>query len=153
MISKIQNNPSVGSIANNATSQQIQFLVTGLESRHRGYVTNISQAWNTFGREVWYLNASDSSLSNRLARPKWKSFQIALISGLETQVVAHGHHLTKRSNKRMYFNWRRQHCQSLPMPKKVLLLDLPKTIQGYQLWLPANFVYQNGIRMDGRRST
>ena len=36
------NNPSVGSVSNNATPQQIQFLVTGLESRHRGYVTNIS---------------------------------------------------------------------------------------------------------------
>ncbi|HCD88812.1 MAG TPA: RagB/SusD family nutrient uptake outer membrane protein, partial [Algoriphagus sp.] len=53
------NNPSIGSISNNASREQIQFLVTGLESRHRGYVTNISQAWNCFGREIWYLNASD----------------------------------------------------------------------------------------------
>lgn len=53
------NNPSVGSVTNNATRSQIQFVLTGLESRHRGYVTNISQAWNTFGREIWYLNGSD----------------------------------------------------------------------------------------------
>ncbi|HMP31036.1 MAG TPA: RagB/SusD family nutrient uptake outer membrane protein, partial [Saprospiraceae bacterium] len=53
------NNPSVGSVSNNATREQVQFLLTGLESRHRDYVTNVSQAWNTFGREIWYLNASD----------------------------------------------------------------------------------------------
>ncbi|MCR9083056.1 MAG: RagB/SusD family nutrient uptake outer membrane protein, partial [Cyclobacteriaceae bacterium] len=39
------NNPSVGSVSDNATREQIQFLITGLESRHRGYVTNVSQAW------------------------------------------------------------------------------------------------------------
>lgn len=53
------NNPSEASVLNNATRRQVQFLVTGLEQRHKGYVTNICQAWNTFGREVWYLNGSD----------------------------------------------------------------------------------------------
>jgi hypothetical protein len=53
------NNPSQASVSSNASRRQIQFLVTGLEQRHKGYVTNVSQAWNTFGREIWYLNASD----------------------------------------------------------------------------------------------
>ena len=53
------NNPSEASVSSNASRRQIQFLVTGLEQRHKGYVTNICQAWNTFGREIWYLNASD----------------------------------------------------------------------------------------------
>lgn len=36
------NNPSVGSVTNNATRSQIQFVLTGLESRHREYVSNVS---------------------------------------------------------------------------------------------------------------
>jgi len=53
------NNPSLASVETNATKEQVQFLLTGLEASHRSYVTNISQAWNGFGRETWYLNASD----------------------------------------------------------------------------------------------
>jgi starch-binding outer membrane protein, SusD/RagB family len=36
------NNPSLGSVANNATRNQIQSLITGLEARHRNYVFTIT---------------------------------------------------------------------------------------------------------------
>jgi starch-binding outer membrane protein, SusD/RagB family len=58
------NNPSVASISNNASRAQIQFLVTGLEARHRGYVFTATAGFGTFGREIWYLNASD---------PRWQT--------------------------------------------------------------------------------
>lgn len=58
------NNPSVVSVTNNASRAQIQFLVTGLESRHRGYIFTATAGFGTFGREVWYLNASD---------PRWQT--------------------------------------------------------------------------------
>lgn len=58
------NNPSVGSVTNNASRAQIQFLITGLEARHRGYVFTATAGFGTFGREVWYLNASD---------PRWQT--------------------------------------------------------------------------------
>ena len=58
------NNPSVASVTNNASRAQIQFLVTGLESRHRNYVFTATAGFGTFGRELWYLNASD---------PRWQT--------------------------------------------------------------------------------
>jgi len=58
------NNPSLGSVSKNATRNQIQSLVTGLEARHRDYLFIITAAFGTFGREIWYLNASD---------PRWQT--------------------------------------------------------------------------------
>jgi len=141
------NNPSVGSIANNATSQQIQFLVTGLESRHRGYVTNISQAWNTFGREVWYLNASDPRfqtdwLGQNGRVPDRSYFGFGNTGGGSW---ASPYQAIKQAD---VLQLAAANTINITETQRSAVVGFAKTIQGYQFMIPANFVYQNGIRMD-----
>ncbi len=141
------NNPSVGSVSNNATPQQIQFLITGLESRHRGYVTNISQAWNTFGREIWYLNASDPRfqtdwLGQNGRVPDRSYFGFGNTGGgswaTPYQAIKQADVLvTAAANTNL-----------IPETSKSAVRGFAKTIQGYQFMIPANFVYENGIRID-----
>lgn len=141
------NNPSVGSVSNNATPQQIQFLITGLESRHRGYVTNISQAWNTFGREIWYLNASDPRfqtdwLGQNGRVPDRSYFGFGNTGGgswaSPYQAIKQADVLiTAAANTDL-----------IPETSKSAVRGFAKTIQGFQFMIPANFVYENGIRID-----
>jgi starch-binding outer membrane protein, SusD/RagB family len=141
------NNPSVGSVSNNASKEQIQFLITGLESRHRGYVTNISQAWNTFGREVWYLNASDPRfqtdwLGQNGRVPDRSYFGFGNTGGgswaSPYQAIKQANVLITAAEK----------TSNIPATSKSAVNGFAKTIQGYQYMIPANFVYQNGIRID-----
>ncbi|MEP2298482.1 MAG: RagB/SusD family nutrient uptake outer membrane protein, partial [Algoriphagus sp.] len=141
------NNPSVGSIANNATSEQIQFLITGLESRHRGYVTNISQAWNTFGREIWYLNASDPRfqtdwLGQNGRVPDRSYFGFGNTGGGSW---ATPYQAIKQAD---VLQLAAENTNNISASQKNAVIGFSKTIQGYQFMIPANFVYQNGIRMD-----
>ena len=55
-------NPNAADAAvalNNADIPQLQNLVTGVESRHKGYVTTTSRAFGSFGREVFGFFDSD----------------------------------------------------------------------------------------------
>jgi len=54
------NNPSVSSVTSNATVGQLQNLITGLESRSKEYVGTASNAFGTFGRDIWYFNGADA---------------------------------------------------------------------------------------------
>jgi hypothetical protein len=141
------NNPSVGSVSNNATPEQIQFLITGLESRHRGYVTNISQAWNTFGRETWYLNASDPRfqtdwLGQNGRVPDRAYFGFGTTGGgswaAPYQAIKQADVLITAAGN----------TELIPETSKSAVRGFAKTIQGYQFMIPANFVYENGIRLD-----
>jgi hypothetical protein len=141
------NNPSVGSVSNNATPEQIQFLITGLESRHRGYVTNISQAWNTFGREIWYLNASDPRfqtdwLGQNGRVPDRAYFGFGTTGGgswaTPYQAIKQADVLITAADN----------TELIPETSKSAVRGFAKTIQGYQFMIPANFAYQNGIRID-----
>ncbi len=141
------NNPSTTSIASNATREQVQFLLTGLESRHRDYVTNVSQAWNTFGREIWFLNASDPRFQTdwlgqagrvpdrayfgfgTTGGGSWASPYQAIKQGDAVITAATGSSL-------------------LTQAEKSAVTGFSKMIQGYQFMIPANFVYDNGIRID-----
>lgn len=141
------NNPSVGSVSNNATPQQIQFLVTGLESRHRGYVTNISQAWNTFGREIWYLNASDPRfqtdwLGQNGRVPDRAYFGFGTTGGGSW---ATPYQAIKQADVLILAA---QNTSLIPETSKSAVRGFAKTIQGFQFMIPANFVYENGIRID-----
>lgn len=53
------NNPSLASVTTDATKNQLQTLVTGLEARHRGYYGSATQMFGTFGREVFAYFGSD----------------------------------------------------------------------------------------------
>jgi hypothetical protein len=141
------NNPSVNSVANNASRRQIQFLVTGLESRHRGYVTNISQAWNTFGREVWYLNGSDPRfqtdwLGQAGRVPDAAYFGFGTTGGgsyaLPYQAIKQADVLIDAAQNTIFLNDQEKRAVS----------GFAKTIQAYQFMIPANWLYQNGIRID-----
>ncbi|MEY2904721.1 MAG: hypothetical protein RJA52_737 [Bacteroidota bacterium] len=141
------NNPSVASISNNATREQIQFLLTGLESRHRGYVTNVSQAWNTFGREIWYLNASDPRfqtdwLGQAGRVPDRAYFGFGATGGgswaSPYQAIKQADVLIDAANG----------SSLLTQQEASAISGFAKMIQGYQFMIPANFVYENGIRVD-----
>ena len=141
------NNPSVESVSNNASNEQIQFLLTGLEARHRGYVTNVSQAWNTFGREIWYLNGSDPRfqtdwLGQAGRVPDRSYFGFGATGGgswaSPYQAIKQADVLISATNN----------AATLNETSKRAVAGFAKTIKGYQFMIPANFVYQNGIRID-----
>lgn len=143
------NNPSVGSVSNNASPQQLQFLLTGLESRHRGYVTNISQAWNTFGREIWYLNASDPRfqtdwLGQNGRVPDRAYFGFGTTGGGSW---ASPYQAIKQADVLILSA---ENTTLVPETSKSALRGFANTIKGFQFMIPANFVYENGIRIDVR---
>lgn len=141
------NNPSLASVETNATKEQVQFLLTGLEASHRSYVTNISQAWNTFGREIWYLNASDPRfqtdwLGQAGRVPDRAYFGFGTTGGgswaAPYQAIKQADVLISSSNG----------STLLVDAEKKAVSGFAKMIQGYQFMIPANFVYENGIRID-----
>lgn len=141
------NNPSLASVETNATKEQVQFLLTGLESAHRNYLTNISQAWNTFGREIWYLNASDPRfqtdwLGQAGRVPDRAYFGFGSTGGgswaSPFQAIKQADVLISSSNG----------STLLVDAEKKAVSGFAKMIQGYQFMIPANFVYENGIRID-----
>jgi hypothetical protein len=141
------NNPSLASVETNATKEQVQFLLTGLEASHRSYVVNISQAWNTFGREIWYLNASDPRfqtdwLGQAGRVPDRAYFGFGTTGGgswgAPYQAIKQADVLISSSNG----------STLLVDAEKKAVSGFAKMIQGYQFMIPANFVYENGIRID-----
>lgn len=141
------NNPSVGSVNENATREQVQFLVTGLEARHRSYVFNVTSAWGTFGREIWYLNASDPRfqtdwLGQNGRTPDASYFGFGATGGgsyaSPYQAINQANVLIAAAENSTF----------LASNEKAAVSGFAKTIQGYQYMIPANFVYQNGIRID-----
>ena len=141
------NNPSLASVETNATKEQVQFLLTGLEASHRNYVVNISQAWNTFGREIWYLNASDPRfqtdwLGQAGRVPDRAYFGFGTTGGgswaSPYQAIKQADVLISSSNG----------STLLVDAEKKAVSGFAKMIQGYQFMIPANFVYENGIRID-----
>ncbi len=141
------NNPSIESVSSNASREQIQFLLTGLEFRHRGYVTNVSQAWNTFGREVWYLNASDPRfqtdwLGQAGRIPDRSYFGFGNTGGgswaAPYQAVNQANVLVTAAGN----------TNTLSPEETSAVSGFALMIQAYQFMIPANFVYDNGIRID-----
>jgi hypothetical protein len=141
------NNPSLASVETNATKEQVQFLLTGLEASHRNYVVNISQAWNTFGREIWYLNASDPRfqtdwLGQAGRVPDRSYFGFGSTGGgswaAPYQAIKQADVLISSSNG----------STLLVDAEKKAVSGFAKMIQGYQFMIPANFAYENGIRID-----
>jgi hypothetical protein len=141
------NNPSLASVGTNATREQVQFLITGLEAAHRSYVVNISQAWNTFGREIWYLNASDPRfqtdwLGQAGRVPDRAYFGFGTTGGgswaAPYQAIKQADILINST----------QGSSLLTDAEKKAVTGFAKMIQGYQFMIPANFVYENGIRID-----
>lgn len=141
------NNPSVGSVSENASREQIQFLITGLESRHRDYVTSVARSWNTFGREIWYLNASDPRfqtdwLGQNGRVPDRSYFGFGNTGGGSW---ASPYQAIKQADVLLTAS---ENTSNITESSKSAVSGFAKTIQGYQFMIPANFVYENGIRTD-----
>lgn len=141
------NNPSVGSVSNNATREQIQFLITGLEARHRNYVFNVTTAWGVFGRELYYLNASDPRfqtdwLGQGGRQPDRAYFGFGVTGGGS---FASPYQTIKQAEVLITAV---QNTNLLTPEEKNAVSGFAKTIMAYQFMIPANFVYNNGIRID-----
>jgi starch-binding outer membrane protein, SusD/RagB family len=141
------NNPSVASVSNNASRAQIQFLITGLESRHRDYLFTVTAAFGTFGREIWYFNASDPRfqtdwLGQSGRRPDAAYFGFGATGGAAyaTPYQAIRQAIVLR-NAALNTN-------VLSDQEKKAVTGFAKTIMGYQFMIPANFLYDNGVRID-----
>jgi hypothetical protein len=141
------NNPSEAGYTENATRQQVQFLITGLEEKHRNYVFTSTAALGSFGREVWYLNGSDPRfttdwLGQALKEPNSSFFGFGNTGGTvyynPYQAIRQAELVIKSVNS----------APQVTDAEKSAVIGFARTIQGYQFMLPANLVYDNGIRID-----
>lgn len=146
------NNPSVGSVTNNATKQQIQYLVTGLESKHRDYVSNVTNGWGSLGREIWLLNSSDTRNMT-----EWLG-----IGNFQLNANVFGFGATGGGSYASPYGAVKQaniilaavaNTNNLTETEKKSVTGFSKTIIGYQLMIPANWLYGNGIRIDVKDET
>ncbi|TAE34101.1 MAG: RagB/SusD family nutrient uptake outer membrane protein [Cytophagales bacterium] len=137
------NNPSLGSVSQNATRTQVQNLVTGLESRHRDYVFTVTMLFGTMGRELWYLNASD---------PRWQTDWL----GMNNRTANPNMFGYLASYTNPYFAIRQgqtvidavRNTSTFTDQEKNAVSGFSKTIMAYQYLIVAMGQYENGIRMD-----
>lgn len=137
------NNPSLGSVSQNASRTQVQNLVTGLESRHRDYVFTVTMLFGSLGRELWYLNASD---------PRWQTDWLGM-NGRQATANMFGY-LATYTNP--YFAIRQaqttldavKNTSAFTDQEKNAVSGFAKTIMGYQYLIAAMGQYENGIRID-----
>ncbi|KAB7726112.1 RagB/SusD family nutrient uptake outer membrane protein [Rudanella paleaurantiibacter] len=137
------NNPSLGSVSQNASRTQVQNLVTGLESRHRDYVFNVTMLFGTMGRELWYLNASD---------PRWQTDWLGMNNRTANPNMFN--YLPTYTNP--YFAIRQgltvvdavRNTNAFTDQEKNAVSGFAKTIMAYQYLIVAMGQYENGIRMN-----
>lgn len=141
------NNPSVFSVSQNATKAQIQYLLTGLEARHRDYVSNVTNGWGSIGREVWYMNSSDTRNMS-----EWLGF-----GGYQLNANVFGFGITGGGSYASPYGAIKQanilidaanNTSLLSDQEKNSVTGFAKTIAAYQFMVPANWLYENGIRID-----
>lgn len=137
------NNPSLGSVGQNASRTQVQNLVSGLESRHRDYVFTVTMLFGSLGRELWYLNASD---------PRWQTDWLGM-NGRQATANMFGYVATYTNP---YFAIRQaqtvldatSNTNAFTAQEKSAISGFAKTIMGYQFLIAAMGQYENGIRID-----
>lgn len=137
------NNPSLGSVTNNANKSQLQVLVTGLEARHRGYLANAVQMFGSFGREVWPYFASDPRFINDwLGIGRTETYPDFFGSaGTYTtayQAVKQANTLIKAAENSSFVSDEEEKG----------ITGFAKTIKGFQLIWPLMQQWDNGIRID-----
>ena len=137
------NNPSLGSVSQNASRTQVQNLVTGLESRHRDYLFTVTTLFGTMGRELWYLNASD---------PRWQTDWLGM-NGRQATANMFGY---LNTYQQPYFAIRQaltvidavNNTNTFTTEEKSAISGFAKTIMAYQYLIVAMGQYENGIRID-----
>ena len=137
------NNPSLGSVLENASKAELQVLVTGLEARHRGYFANATQMYGCFGREVWaYFGSDPRFISHWLGTGVAETYPDFFASGgtYVTPYLA-----VKQAN--VLIN-AAQNSTNLTTEEANAYVGLAKTIKAYQLLWPWLQQWDNGIRID-----
>jgi hypothetical protein len=137
------NNPSVSSVTSNATVGQLQNLVTGLESQSKAYVGTATNAFGTFGREVWYFNGSDPR-NIQYWTGQAEAVPSSTFYGVDNAYFG-PYSAIKQANVLISAV---NNTSSVTETQKNAIIGFAKTIQGYQYLVPANSLYQNGIRID-----
>ncbi len=137
------NNPSIGSVLNNANKAQLQSLVTGLETQHRLYFSNATQMFGSFGREVWAFFASDPRfltewLGVAVTDTYNDFFGSAGTYNSPYQAIRQGNILVQSVDN----------TSLLTVAEANGYKGYAKTIMAYQYIWPLMQQYQNGIRVD-----
>jgi len=137
------NNPSVSSVTSNATVGQLQNLITGLESQSKAYVGTAANAFGTFGREIWYFNGSDPR-NIQYWTGQAEAIPSSTFYGVDGAYTG-PYSAIKQANVLISAV---KNTSSVTETQKNAIIGFAKTIQGYQYLIPANSLYQNGIRID-----
>ena len=137
------NNPSITSVTNNATRGQLQTLVTGLEDLSKSYASTTANAEGTFGREIWYFNYNDPRNLQQwtgmtVTVPDENFYGVGGIYSTPYRAVKQANVLISAA----------QNTNVVSAEERLTYSGFAKTIQGYQLLVPANAQYENGIRID-----
>lgn len=138
------NNPSLGSVTADASKAEMQVLVTGLEARQRGYVTNAAQMFGSFGRECYAFFGSD---------PRFLNDWLGLGGNAETYpdffasagTYVNPYLAVKQANVMIQAA---NNSSQLSTEEAFGYTGFAKTIKGFQLLWPLMQQYQNGIRVD-----
>lgn len=138
------NNPSVAGVLNDATRGELQNIVTGLESRHRGYVGNSTQLFGSFGREVWAFFESDPRFTvdwlgqETITEPYPNFFASGGSYNTPYQAIKQANLLIEAV----------ENTTTITAAEANAYLGFAKTIKAFQYLIPLNGQYQNGIRFD-----
>ena len=139
------NNPNAADAAvveSDATKAQIQGLVTGLESRHRGYLATTSRAFGSFGRETLSFRDSDPRFTQdwlgRALPPDAAFFAVGNTYNAPYQAIKQANFLIEAANN----------TANLTAAEIAGIEGFAKTIQGYQYLVPWLAQGSNGIRID-----
>ena len=137
------NNPSLGSVTNDASKAELQSLVTGLEARHRAYFGSATQMFGSFGREVWAYFGSD---------PRFLSHWLGVgISDTYPDFFASaGTYVTpylavKQANVLIAAA---QASSALSGEELSAYTGFAKTVKGHQMLYPLMQQFDNGIRIN-----
>jgi starch-binding outer membrane protein, SusD/RagB family len=137
------NNPSLGSVLSNATTPQLQTLVTGLEARNRTFFDNAVQLFGVFGREIFFYNASDPRFAREWLGVTIKETYPDFFGSANTYVAPFG--AVKQANVLIDAATA---STNITDEQKRGYAGFAKTIKGFQLLWPLMQQYQNGIRID-----
>lgn len=138
------NNPSVAGVLNDASLGELQNMVTGLESRHRGYVGNSTLLYGSFGREVWAFFESDPRFTvdwlgqESITEPYPNFFAAGGSYNTPYQAIKQANLLIGAA----------ENTTTINESEASAYLGFAKTIKAFQYLIPLNGQYQNGIRID-----
>ncbi|HET6528663.1 MAG TPA: hypothetical protein VFG39_07910, partial [Balneolaceae bacterium] len=143
------NNPSSEAVLNDATSNQLQNLVNGLEVKHRDYLSGGLNWWalvGSFGRESYYIFASDPRSAT-----EWLQYPSQPVPAEQNHAFWNDgsgyvdpYEAVRQANLLILAV---KNTDAISETQKNGYVGFAQTIKGYQLLIPLMHQYQNGIRI------